>query len=895
MRWVKTLSLRFRSLFRHGAVDHELDDELRFHLERQIAANIAAGMPPDEAHYAALREFGGVDQVREECRDVRKVNWLQDFVQDVRYGVRILRKSPGFTVVAVLTLALGIGANTAIFSILESQLWRPLPFPVSERLVAVHTVLRENPKQWDVLSVKGFRAWRDESHSFANLTGHNYPGARNFTANGTSERLLVMPISSNFFDTLEVPPALGRAFLPGEETQGSDHVAILSNSLWRDRFASDPAILGKSLTLDGEAYTVVGVAAPRLRLEYIDEPSVFVPLALDLSGPVRRNLYAIGRLAPGLTPERARDELTAILDREQKAEGVKPDDAAAVTNLREAWTGFAARPLYFFAGAVSLVLLIACVNTAGLLLARGLARQREFAVRAALGAGRARLMRQLLVESLILALAGGVAGALAGVWLGGLFAAFVPEDALPRHTSVNLDARVLLFTVAVSIVSALLAGLVPAFLSSRTDLNGALRQSAPGRSASRSQRYARSSLVALEVALGFVLLFGAGLFLASFMRLQEAPRGFDAPGALTFHVSLRGDSYAKPKQSQRYFDRLTQQLRSLPGVRAVTLGSGLPLTGSENLFANVNIPGRPLAHPNAEFVIFHSVAPNYFEALSIHLLAGRAFNPQDTETSPRVALINRNAVQELFGSENPVGKVLAFVPDEKRGVPPEAPVQIIGVTENVQEFDANEVPFDTLYVPFSQHPVPSAFVVVDSTVPRGALAGAIRATAYDLDKDQPIFDMKTMDDRVADSLQGARFNLSLVGALAGVALLLVFVGIFGAVAYFVQQRTQEFGIRLALGATPAGILRHAIHQSLVIGLAGLSIGVAVALIVGRLLGSALYLVPHEHTGMLYGVKIYDPLTLAGAGAFLTAAVVLASYFPARRAAKVDPVIALRHE
>ena len=289
------------------------------------------------------------------------------------------------------------------------------------------------------------------------------------------------------------------------------------------------------------------------------------------------------------------------------------------------------------------------------------------------------------------------------------------------------------------------------------------------------------------------------------------------------------------------------------------------------------------------------MAPNYFQALSIRLLAGRAFNPQDTETSPRVALINRNAVQELFGSENPVGKVLEFVPDEKRGVLPEAPVQIIGVTENVQEFDANEVPFDTLYVPFSQHPVPSAFVVVDSTVPRGALAGAIRATAYDLDKDQPIFDMKTMDDRVADSLQGARFNLSLVGALAGVALLLVFVGIFGAVAYFVQQRTQEFGIRLALGATPAGILRHAIHQSLVIGLAGLSIGVAVALIVGRLLGSALYLVPHEHTGMLYGVKIYDPLTLAGAGAFLTAAVVLASYFPARRAAKVDPVIALRHE
>jgi len=894
-RALNKLTLRFRSLFRRSAVDHDLDDELRFHLDRQIAANIAAGMRPADARNAALREFGGVDQIREECRDMRKVNWLQDLVQDARYGFRILRKAPGFTAVAILTLALGIGATTAIFSILESQLWRPLPFPDSERLVDAHVVLRRNLKQWDVLSARGFRAWREQSQSFANLTGYSYPSDRNFTADGISERVKVMPVAANFFDTLEVPPALGRAFLPGEEMPGRNHVAILSNSLWRDRFASDPAQIGKPLTVDGEAYILVGIAAPRLRLEYIDEPAIFVPLAVDAPGPVVRNLYVIGRLAPGITPERAREELSAITERELKSEGLQPEDTAAVTNLRQNWTGFAARQLYFFAGAVSLVLLIACVNTAGLLLARGLARHREFAVRAALGAGRIRLMRQLIVESLILALAGGAAGALAGVWLGGWFTTLVPKDALPRHTAVGLDVRVLLFTLTVSIVSALLAGLVPAFLSSRTDLNGALRQSAPGRSASRSQRYARSSLVATEVALGFVLLFGAGLFLASFMRLQEAPRGFDAPGALTFHLSLRGDSYAKPEQSQLYFDRLTQQLRSLPGVRAVTLGSGLPLTGSENLAANVNIAGRPLAHPYGSFVIFHSVASNYFQALHIHLLAGRSFNLQDTETSQRVALLNRNAVQDLFGSEDPIGKVLEFVPDQRRGVPADPPVQIIGVTENTQEFDANEVPFDTLYVPFPQHPVPSAFVLVTSTVPRGALAGVIRTTAYALDKDQPIFDMKTMDDRVTDSLEGARFNLFLVAALAAVAMLLVSVGIFGTVAYFVQQRTQEFGIRLALGATPARILRHAVNQSLLIGISGLSIGVVASLILGRLLRHALYLVPHEHTGMLYGVRIYDPLTLVGACVFLTVALLLASYIPARRAAKVDPVIALRHE
>jgi predicted permease len=895
MRWVKTLSLRFRSLFQRTAVDHDLDDELRFHLDRQIAANLAAGMPPAEARNAALREFGGVDQVRVECRDVRKVDWLQDLVQDVRYGVRILRKSPSFTIVAVLTLALGIGANTAIFSILESQLWRPLPFPDSERLVDAHTVLRRNPKQWDVLSVKGFRAWRERSQSFSSLAGYGYPNERNFTANGTSERLNVMPVASNFFDTLEVPLAVGRSFLPGEETPGRDRVAILSHTLWQDRFQSDPALLGKPITLDGEAYTVVGVSAPGFHLEYIDEPAIFVPITLDESGPTMRNLYVIGRLASGVTAQRASEELSAILDREQKTEGVKPEDAASVTNLRETWTHGYEHPLYFFAVAVSLVLLIACVNTAGLLLARGLARQREFAVRAALGAGRLRLIRQLLVESLILALAGGAAGALAGVWAGSWYVTFMPEDALPRHASINLDVRVLLFAIGVSIVSALLAGLVPAFLSSRSDLNDALRQNAPGRSASRSQRWARGSLVAIELALGFVLLFGAGLFLSSFMRLGDAPRGFDAPGALTFHLRLRGNRYDDPQQVKIYFDRLTEQLRSQPGVRGVTMGSGLPLTGSENDFANVKISGQPPVGPYGSFVILHAVDPNYPQMLHMRLLAGRNFNLQDTETSPHVTIINRNAAKDLFGAENPVGKVLEFIPDPRRGVAADLPVQVIGVMENTHEYNADEVPFDTLYVPFLQHPVASEYVVVDSAAPRGALAGAIHDAAYALDKDQPIFDMKTMDDRVADSLQGARFNLSLVGALASVALLLVAVGIFGAVAYFVQQRTQEFGIRLALGATPGGILRHAINQSLVIGLAGLAIGIVVALIVGRLLGSALYLVPHEHTGMLYGVKIYDPLTLVSAFAFLTVVLLLASYVPARRAAKVDPVIALRHE
>jgi predicted permease len=895
MRWLHKLPLRLRSIFRWKDADSELEREIRFHIERQTAVNIEAGMAPEEARCAALREFGGAEQLKEDCRDARGIRWLQDFWQDAGFGLRILSKSPGFTAVAILTLTLGIGANTAIFSVLETQLWRPLPFPDSERLMDPHVVLRENTKRWDVLSVRGFRDWLEQSHTFRNLAGYRYPGDHNITLGGTSRRLAVMPVTANFFDTMGVPLSRGRAFLRDEETPGREHVAILADAVWRDQFASDPAILGKPIILDGETYTVVGIASPDLRFDYMPEPAIYIPLALDASAVVIRNLYVVGRLASGATPERASEELTAIIERTPKSERAQPEDIAAVTSLRETWTGFAGSTLFFFAGAVGLVLIIACVNTAGLMFARGLTRQREFAVRAALGAPRNRLVRQLLAESVILALAGGAAGTAAGYWLATWFTTFVPPDMLPRNTPPALDTRILLFTLAISAFSALLAGVIPSVFASRTDLNQSLRQSAPGRSASRSQRYARGSLVAIELALGLVLLLGAGLFLSSFIRLQQAPLGFEASGALSFRVSLRGKSYTQPDDEMRYFDRLTEQLKSMPGVRAVTFGSGLPLTGSEDQFSNVNVSGQPVVHEHGTFVLIHSIAPNYAAVLHIAMLAGRIFNSQDTQNSPRVALVNRNAARELFGTENPVGKVLEFLADERRGVPAQAPVQIVGMIENVQEYGANEVPFNAVYVPFSQHPLASANVLVDSSVPRGALASAVRDVAFELDDEQPVFDMKTMDDLVSESLEPARFNFFLVGALAAAAILLVSVGVFGTVSYFVEQRTQEFGIRLSLGATPGRVLRHAIGQSLRIGVAGVAIGVATWIILGRVLQHVLYLVPGEREGMIYGVKIYDPLTMVCGCALLVGVFLLASYIPARRAAKVDPMIALRHE
>ncbi|MGB9465403.1 MAG: ABC transporter permease, partial [Candidatus Acidiferrum sp.] len=631
MRRLRAWFSRLSELFGKQRRVQELSAEMDSHVQLHIEDNLRRGMPPAQARREAIMKLGGVEQTKENYRQRRGLPLLEMWLRDFRFASRTLGKNPGFTFVVVCTLALGIGASTAIFSVLESQLWRPLPFPDSERLVDVHAVLRENPRRWDVLPNSIYRAWREQNHSFVNIGAYDYPAPRNLTAGGTSERVGVMPLTSSLLDTLGVPLERGRAFLPEEETTGGDHAAILSHALWQARFSTDPNIIGKTMTIDGEPYTVVGIASPRLRFEYISELAIYVPLAVDSDAKVLRNTYIIARLAPGVPAERARVELDGILQRRIQSEGLKQEDLAAVTNLRETWTNFAGRSLYFFAGAVLLVLLIACVNNAGLLLARGFARRREFALRAALGASRATLIRQSLVEAILLSFAGGIAGTLLGVWGANAFVAFIPEDTLPRSTEISLDARVLLFVLGVSIVSALLTGIAPALFASRTDVNDTLRKGGSGISAARSQHRTRNVLIAVEVSLALILLFGAGLFLSSFVRLEQAPRGFDAPGAHSFRVSLRGERYAQPDQQQRYFRGLVDQLGSLPGVQAVTVGTGIPLSG-ETLSASVNVAGRPLHGKHGTRVLTYGVAPNFFDALHMHLLAGRGFAPQDTVT-----------------------------------------------------------------------------------------------------------------------------------------------------------------------------------------------------------------------------------------------------------------------
>ena len=443
MRQLRAFFVRLAELFRKSRRERELAAELESHLQLHIADNLRSGMAPQEARRQALLKLGGLEQTKEAYRDRKGLLILETLLRDLRFGLRVLRKNPGFTIVVIFTLALGIGANTAIFSVLESQLWRPLPFPDSERLVDVHTVLRKNPRQWDVITNSVYHSWAEQTHVCSSLGAYNFPAARNLTAGGTSERVRVMPLTSSLFKTLDVATERGRLFLPDEETPGRDHVAILSHALWQNHFSSDENVLGKPITIDGDSYIVVGVAPARLQFEFLPVPDIYVPFAIDPAAKVERGIYAICRLGPGETIEAARAELDGILQRQVQSEGLKPEDIVAVSGLRVTWTESSARPLYFFGGAILLVLLIACVNNAGLLLARGLARQREFALRATLGASRGVLIRQSLAESLLLSVIGGVAGTLLGIWGSSMFALFWNEDTLPRHTDTSLDWRIM--------------------------------------------------------------------------------------------------------------------------------------------------------------------------------------------------------------------------------------------------------------------------------------------------------------------------------------------------------------------------------------------------------------------------------------------------------------------
>ena len=893
MRWMSKLSMRVRTLLRRDAVDSELDNELRFHLERQIAQNLAERMAPEEARCAALREFGGVDQIREECSDMRNVSWLHDLAQDIRYGLRMLRKSPGFTTVAVLTLALGIGANTAMFSVVEGVLLAPLPYGHPDRLV----VVRENNlhfKQDVWPSYPNFKDWQRSARSFQQMAAVRWR-YYDLTSPGTPEHLLGAGISSSFLKTLDVNLPFGRAFSSQEDQRDGAPVAIISNDIWRNRFAGDPQALGKAVTLNGVDYTIVGILPPRFR--FADEQvDVYTPLAqgdplmLDPRGAPA--IVCIARLNPGVSMAQAQAEMSAIQDHLAQ---LYPDAnrglGTSVVTLRQVLTGDVSGMLLVLLGAVSLVLLIACANVANLLLARSAGRAPEFAIRAALGASRSRAVRQLLTESMLLSLAGAAIGLIIAKW--GLRPVLdaVPGS-LPRTENIGVNAPVLLFTLAVSIAVAVLFGLAPALRSSKTDVQSALKQG--GRGATGAHHRVQGSLVIVQMALTLMLLVGAGLLFRTIHRMSDTNPGFDTQHVITFKVGFSPSLTQTASGMRTAYRQLLERLRALPGVQAADFTYIVPLKSRDNVAPFWIGSQKPAVVRAAPRMMVFDTGPDYLQAMGIPLLRGRFFTEDETTKSPCVAAIDDVLASTYFREQDPLGQTITF-----GWTPPWGPCRIVGVVGHVRHWglgDEGSYTQAQAYYPLYQIPdqwvtasqgFPATTIIVRTPLPAAAVIPAIKNVVYGIGKDQPIYNVESMKEIASESMSSQRFPMILLGAFAALALLLASVGIYGVISYSVSQRAHEIGIRLALGAESRNILRMVIGQGLRLALAGLAIGAVAALTLMRLIASFSHL--------LYGVGTSDPLTFVAVSLLLTAVAVLACYLPARRAIRVDPMIALRHE
>lgn len=878
----------------------ELRDELDSHLEMAARDRVERGEDAARARQQAQRELGNEALIRETTRDQWGLRWLETLLQDLRYATRMLRKSPGFTIVAVLTLALGIGANTAIFSVLEAQLWKPLPFPQADQLIWVGRTNTEHPNRTFMMSLADFEDWLPEAKSsfesicaFQGSDYHTTPGPE------AAEMVTARPISSAFFETLRMPPVLGRAFLNDEQEHGHDHEAILSYSFWHTHYSSDPNVLGKTVALDGSSYIIVGVAPQGLRFEFFGDPDLYVPLTRESRNVASRSgmgVMIIGRAKPDVPLPASQAQMDVIagqLTREHPKE-----DGHRGLRLEPFAQAFGGphQGLFFFAGAAGLVLLIACVNVAGLLLARGLARQHEFAVRSALGASRIVLVRQLLVEGSVVGALAGALGLIAAVWGAGTLNALLPLDFLYRAVEPQLDLRVLGFTVAISIIAAVVSTLAPGLFASRVNLSNALQGSGRSVSGSSGERRLRTAFVIAEVTMAVTLLFGAGLFLNSLVRQMRAPLGFDPHNLISMGLTFSDKRYAQPDSLWSAEQQIVERVRAVPGVADVGLASQIPFAGG--IDAAFTIAGKPIPHPEGmHHALFSSVSSNYFQLLKIPILAGRGFDAEDGQGSQTVAVVNQNFVDDYLRGGNAIGAGLDIFDDATLNR--RFTVRIVGVVQNTHMFGPNEVPFDFIYAPAAQVPVTSfndsVFLIAATKVPPASVIETIRHGIARVDRGIPVTHVATMDERAGDSLKGARADFILIGVFAAFAVALVAVGIFGAVSYFVQQRTREFGIRVALGASPARVLRQALGEAAIMAVLGLALGISASLGLGRLLRSALYLAAGQHDGLLYGVSIFDPLTLGTCCVLLAVVLLLASYIPARRAMRVDPMVALRYE
>ena len=810
---------------------------------------------------------------------------MSAFSRDARYALRVLGSSPAFAAVAVLTLALGIGANTAIFSVANALLLRPLPFEQPARLVLIAANQKATGERGGPLSWPRFTLLKDTSRSFTGMAAFT-DEVFNLTGGGDPEQVLSARVGWNFFDILGVRPALGRPFRPEEDTPGGDPVVLISHAFWTRRFAADPAAVGRHITLDTGDYTVIGVLPPGFRFGLL-RPSVeiFAPRVFDLNlvTPAQVQggtmfLTAVARLRPGLAIRQAQvemDTLAAQYRREHpKAPDADPGSIVGVGGLRDEMVAGIRPALLILFGAVTLVLIIACANVSGLLLSRALARQREIAVRTAMGASRGELVRQLLTESLLLALAGGALGALLCAW-GTPPLAAMARDYLPRASEIRTDGYVLAFTAAASLLAGVLFGLVPALQVSRPDLSSVLRSEGRGATSGRRRNALRNLLVVSQVALSLVLLIGAGLLLRNFLQLRGASPGFDAHNLLTMKIALPPARYAREAQTA-FYDKLVTEVGTVPGVRAAAVASALPANPVR--FSPALPEGQPPV-PVAERPIFslEMISPGYAGAMRIPLLAGREFTRRDDAHAPLTVLVNESLARRYWPEQNPLGKHITLGRMTQ-------PAEVVGVLGDVRNVDLAADVKPEIYLPFTQFPWPAMSLIVRTAGHPQSFAGAVRARVLAIDLDQPVTAVRGMDEVLETAAAQPRFTTALLGALSAMAFLLAMVGIYGVIAHSVAERTPEMGIRIALGAERADILRLVLRQGLALALSGIAIGLGASLALTRLLGS-----------LLYRVSVTDPLTFAAGAVAFAVVALLACYVPARRATRVDPMVALRYE
>ncbi|HEX8561277.1 MAG TPA: ABC transporter permease [Pyrinomonadaceae bacterium] len=887
MYWLRLMRTRLRGLLRKKSVEREMEEELRFHLRMRAEENVRRGMTPDEAERAALRSFGQWARVKENCRDFKGGGLMEVLLQDLKFGARTLRKNPGFTLVAVLTLALGIGASTAIFSVVEAVLLRPLPYRDADRVVVLWENNRMRGRPHNVVNPGNFLDWRAQSKSFEGMAA--FADQRyGLTGGGEPEEVAAQAATPNLFEVLGALPLLGRTLLPGDEEAGREEVAVISHDLWRRRFGGAPDVVGKVVNLDGTGVTVVGVMPPDFKW-FIKENSlsgkpaeVWVPLTLaEQRGGARRGRYlsAVARLKPGVSIEQARVEMDTVASR---IEAEYPDWAknwgVAVVPLRDQLAGEIRPALLVILGAVGFVLLIACVNVASLLMARSAGRRREMALRAALGAGRMRIVRQLLTESLLLAVIGGALGLLLSHWLAGALVALSPPNLIGAGQA-GVNPTVLLFTLAVSLLTGVTFGVAPAIETSRLSLSESLKESGRGDVGGGRAGRVRGALVVAEVGLALVLLVGAGLMVRSFLRLQAVNPGFDASNLLTMRVMLPETKYPEAGRQIEFFRQATARIRTLPGVQSASAVSALPFAdlGAATSFT---VEGRPAPPPGDKLTTDLRVADeNYFRVMNIPLVSGRAFTEQEAVEDRKVAVVNETMARKYFPGEDPVGKrILVSMGSEP------APTEIIGVVGDAR-YDRLEGELRPMvYWTPPRFTYPSMTIVVRTVGDPGALGPAAVREIRAVDKDQPVSDVRTMESWLAESTARTRFGTLLLGAFACAALLLAAVGIYGVISYSVAQRRNEIGLRMALGAQARDVLRLVVGQGMRLVLAGVALGLLGALALTRLMA-----------GLLYGVAATDPPTFAANALLLVAVSLLACYVPARRATRVDPLTALRRE